>query len=97
MSMVPTHVQQPHHTDLHPSTNVFLASWFILSALFFTGGETSMVLHISRIPCYMDLHNDRNVYLSSWFILSVLFLTGSETSVLPTCVWDPMSRRPPLQ
>ena len=43
MSMVPTHVQQPHHTDLHDSRNVFLASWFILSVLFLTGGETSVV------------------------------------------------------
>ena len=40
--MVPTHVQQPHHTDFHPSRNVFLASWFILSVLFLTGGEMSV-------------------------------------------------------
>ena len=32
-----------HHTDLHPSSNVFLTSWFILSVLFLTGGETSVV------------------------------------------------------
>ena len=48
--------------------------------LFLTGCETSVVLHMSRIPCYMDLHPGRNVYLTSWFILSVLFLTGGETS-----------------
>ena len=32
-----------HHTDLHPSRNVYLKSWFILSVLFLTGGETSVV------------------------------------------------------
>ena len=81
MSMVPTYVQQPHHTDLHPS-NVFLTSWFILSVLFLTGGETSVVPTHVQDPCYMDLHSGRNVYLTSWFILSVLFLTGGETSVV---------------
>ena len=50
MSMVPTDVQQPHHTDLHPSRNVFLASWFILSVLFFTGGEMSVVPTLGRDP-----------------------------------------------
>ena len=29
--------------DLHPSRNVFLTSWFILSVLFLTGGEMSVV------------------------------------------------------
>ena len=33
----------PHHTDLHPTRNVYLTSWFILSVLFLTGGETSVV------------------------------------------------------
>ena len=32
-----------HHTDLHPSSNVFLTSWFILSVLFLTGDETFVV------------------------------------------------------
>ena len=33
----------PHHMDLHPGRNVYLSSWFILSVLFLTGGETSVV------------------------------------------------------
>ena len=33
----------PHHTYLHPSRNVSPTSWFILSVLFLTGGETSVV------------------------------------------------------
>ena len=33
----------PHHTDLHPSRNVYLTSWFILAVLFLTGGETSVL------------------------------------------------------
>ena len=81
--------------DLHSRSNVYPTSWFILSVLFLTGGETSVVLHMSRIPCYMHLHPDRNVYLTSWFILSVLFLTGSGTSVVPTCVCDPLLHAPP--
>ena len=32
----------PHHTDLLPSRNIKSKSWFILSVLFFTGGETSV-------------------------------------------------------
>ena len=63
----------PHHMDLHPIRNVNPKSWFILSVLFLTGGETSVVLHMSRIPRYMDLHPDRNVSLTSWFILSGRF------------------------
>ena len=31
------------HTDLHPGRNVYLTSWFILSVLFLTGGEMSVV------------------------------------------------------
>ena len=45
----------------------------------------------------MDLHPGRNVYLTSWFILSVLFMTVGETSVVPTRVWDLLSRGPPIQ
>ena len=33
----------PHHTDLHPSRNVFLTSWFILTVFFLTVGEMSVV------------------------------------------------------
>ena len=39
-----------HHTDLHPNRNVNLRSWFILSVLFFTGGETSVVPTLVRDP-----------------------------------------------
>ena len=30
----------PCHMDLHPGRNIYLTSWFILSELFLTGGET---------------------------------------------------------
>ena len=40
----------PHCTDLHPSRNVNLKSWFILSVLFLTGGETSVVPNHVRDP-----------------------------------------------
>ena len=33
----------PHYMDLHPGRNVYLTSWFILSVLFLTVGETSVV------------------------------------------------------
>ena len=33
----------PHHMYLHPGRNVYSTSWFILSVLFFIGGETSEV------------------------------------------------------
>ena len=29
--------------DLHPDRNVYLTSWFMLSVLFLTDGETSVV------------------------------------------------------
>ena len=83
----------PVGTGVHPR-NVYLTSWFVLSVLFLTGGETLWSLHVSGI-----LHGTwtstpgRNVYLTSWFILSVLFL--DEMSVVPTCVWDPLSHSPP--
>ena len=32
-----------HHTDLHPGRNTYLTSNFILSVLFMTGVETSVV------------------------------------------------------
>ena len=54
-------------------------------------------LQVSGIPNHMDLHPGRKVYSTSRFILSVLFFTGGETSVVPTCVWDPLSHRSPLQ
>ena len=74
-----------------------MTSWFILSVLFFTGGETSVVPTHVQDPHHMDLHPGRNVHSSSRFILSVLFLTGGETSVVPTCLPDPSSHGPPLQ
>ena len=54
--------------------NVYLTSWVILSMLFFTGSETSVVpTHVLGIPHHMDLHPGKNIYLTSCFILSVLF------------------------
>ena len=50
MSVVPTCVQDPHHTDLHPGRNLYLTSWFLLSVLFLTSGETSVVPTCVRDP-----------------------------------------------
>ena len=80
--------------DLHPSRNVYLTSWLILSFLFLTGGETSMVPTHVLLPHYKDLHPSRNVNPTSWFILFVLFLTGGEMSLVPTCVWYSQSHGP---
>ena len=87
----------PHHTYLNPSRNVSPMSWFILSVLFLTGGETSVVPTHVKDSHHMDLYPGRNVYSSSRFILSVLFLTGGETSVVPTRVPDTPSHRCLLQ
>ena len=84
-----------HHTDLRSSSNVYPTSWFILSVLFLTGGETSVVPTHVRVPHHVDLHPGRNVYSTSRFILSVLFFTGGETSVVTTHVQDPMLHGPP--
>ena len=63
----------PRHTDLHPSRNVYLTSWFILSVLFLTGSETSVVdTHVWDMR-ETDLHPSRNAKIISWIILSVLF------------------------
>ena len=40
--------------DFHPGRNVYLTSWFILSVLFLTGGETSVG----------SLH----MYMTSWIL-----------------------------
>ena len=61
---------------------MYLTSWFILSVLFFTGGETFVVIRHVWDPLSHDLHPGRNISSTSWFILSVLFLTGRETSVV---------------
>ena len=50
MSVVPTHVRDPPSHGPPPSSNVYLNSWFILSVLFFTGGETSVVPTCIRDP-----------------------------------------------
>ena len=72
------HVSQINRNmDLHPGRKVYLTSWFILSVLFLTGRETSVVPTSVRDPPSQGLHNGRNVYLTTWVILSVLFLTGS--------------------
>ena len=62
---------------LHPGRNIYLTSWFILSVLFLTDHEASLVATSVRDPPSQGLHNVRNVYLTSLVILSVLFLTGS--------------------
>ena len=82
-------VRDPHHTDIHPSRNVSLTSWFILSVLFLTGGETSVVPTYVQDTRDTDLYPGRNIYLTCWFILSVFFLRGSEMTVVLTGVRDP--------
>ena len=89
----------PWTQGFHPGRNVYLTSWFILSVLFLTDHETSVVPTsvqdppsqglqngLTEIPRAMDFHPGRNIYLTSWFILCVLFLTGGKTSVVPTHV-----------
>ena len=75
--------------DIHSGRNVYLTSSFILSVLFLTDHEVSLVPTSVRDPPSQGFHNGRNVYLTSWVILSVLFLTDRDLSVVPTCVWDP--------
>ena len=74
---------------LQPSRNIYLTNWFILSVLFSTDREMSVVPTCVRDPPSQGLHPGRKVYLTSWVLLSVLFLTGGETSVVPTCVRNP--------
>ena len=85
----------PRHTDLHPGRNIYLTSWFILSVLFSTDREMSVVPTSVQDPPSQGLHPGMNVYLTSWLILSVFFLIASEMSVGPTCVLDPPSHGPP--
>ena len=59
--------------NLHPGRNIYLTSWFILSVLFLTVHEMSVVPTSVRDPPHMHLRPGRNVYLTSWVILSVLF------------------------
>ena len=83
----------PCHMDLHPGRNIYLTSCFILSVLFLTGGEMSVVptrVHNPQSHGSPTQKNICNAYLTGWFILSVLFLTGGEMSVVPTYVWDPL-------
>ena len=61
----------------------------MLSVLFLTDSETSVVPTSVRDPSSQGLHPGMNVYLTSWFILSVFYFTGGETSVVRTSVWDP--------
>ena len=82
----------PRHTDLHPGRNIYLTSWFILSVLFSTDREMSVVPTSVQDPPSQGLHPGMNVYLTSWFILSVFYFTGGETSVVRTSVWDPPSQ-----
>ena len=81
--------------DLLPGRNVYLTSYIILSVLFLTDHETSVVPTSVRDPPSQGLHNGRNVYLTSWVIPSVLFLTVRKMSVVPTSVRDPPSHGPP--
>ena len=63
----------PRDMDFHPGRNIYLTSWFILSVLFLTDHEMSVVPICVRDPHHTDLDPGRNIYLTSWFMLSVLF------------------------
>ena len=94
-SVVPCHMSGiSHHTDLHPGRTIYLTSWFIMSVLFLTFSEMSVVPSHVQNPPSQGLYPGRNVYLTSWFILSVLVLTGCVTSVVNACVWDTPSHGP---
>ena len=58
--------------DLHPGRNIYLTSCFILSVLFLTDPDMSVVPTCVLDPHHMDLKPGRNIYLTSCFILSVL-------------------------
>ena len=77
--------------DLYPSRNVYPTSWFILSVLFLTDGEMSLVPRRVRIPI---TRISTLVGMSDQLVhFSVLFLTSGEMSVVPTHVWDtPVTR-----
>ena len=76
----------PHHKDLHPSRKVYQTSWFILSVLFLTDCETSLVPRRVRIPITWI---STRVGMSDQLVhFSVLFLTSGEMSVVPARVWD---------
>ena len=76
----------PHHMHLQPRRNIYLTSWFILSVLFLTDCEMSVVPTSVRDLLSQELYPGRNVYLTSWVLLPVLFLTGGKTSVVFTPV-----------
>ena len=67
----------PRDMDLLPGRNFYLTSEIILSVLFLTDHEKSVVPISAWDPPSQGLYNGRNVYLTSWDILSVLFLTDS--------------------
>ena len=76
----------PHHKDLHPSRKVYQTSWFILSVLFLTDCETSLVPRRVQIPITWI---STRVGMSDQLVhFSVLFLTSGEMSVVPAHVWD---------
>ena len=51
--MVPTSAWDPPSQGLQNGRNVYLTSWDILSVLFLTGGETSVVpTHVQELPSH---------------------------------------------
>ena len=92
MSVVPTHVCDPHHRDLHSSSNVYPTSYFILSVLFLQVVGHLWSLHVSGIPHHTVLHPGRKVFLTTWFILSVLFFDRRWDVCVPyTCLGSPIT------
>ena len=80
----------PHHTELHPSRNVYLTSWFIMCVLFLTRGEMSVVL--TRVSDNPVTRTSTPVGMSTQpagsFYLYCFWQDG-ETSVVPRCFQDP--------
>ena len=87
----------PHHIDLYPGRNVYLTSWFVLSVLFLTVGEMSVVPTCIRDPPSHGSPPQKEHLPDQLVHFSLLFLTGGEMSVVPTCVHDLQSHRPPPQ
>ena len=61
----------PCHTELLPDRIIYLSGWFVLSVLFMTLGETSVVRTPVQHPPSHRLPPHRNVSPTSFLILSV--------------------------
>ena len=98
----------PDHMDLHPGRNIYLTSWVILSVLFLTGGETSVVPTCIRDPASQEpppwyeglpnqlVHSVCVVFDRQWDITRTSTLAGMSTwpadSFCLCCLWQVVRR-----